>query len=76
MDEWDFNKNQAQNLRELDEVLHNLELKFFISQSTANVENARFRNNLGMDESMKQDLIKRGAIFKDSPGDRSSVPVR
>jgi Pentapeptide repeats (8 copies) len=41
--------------------------------SKANVEKARFRANLGISESMKQDLIKQGAIFEDSPGDRSEV---
>ncbi|WP_424101727.1 pentapeptide repeat-containing protein [Moorena producens] len=39
----------------------------------AKVENARFGNNLGIDESMKPDLIKRGAIFEDLPGDRSEI---
>ncbi|MCL1465408.1 pentapeptide repeat-containing protein [Argonema galeatum] len=39
--------------------------------SGANVKNARFRNNQGISEDMKQGLIKRGAIFEDSPGDRS-----
>ncbi|AOY84499.2 pentapeptide repeat-containing protein [Moorena producens JHB] len=37
----------------------------------ADVKNARFGNNSGIDESMKRDLIKRGAIFEDLPGDRS-----
>uniref|UniRef100_UPI0030D8B7FE pentapeptide repeat-containing protein n=1 Tax=Argonema antarcticum TaxID=2942763 RepID=UPI0030D8B7FE len=43
--------------------------------SGANVEKARFSNNQGISENMKQDLIKRGAIFEDSPGDRSFVRV-
>ncbi len=42
---------------------------------SANVENARFSENQGISEEMKQDLIKRGAIFADSPGDRSFVRV-
>nr|WP_281363570.1 pentapeptide repeat-containing protein [Microcoleus asticus] len=41
--------------------------------SKTRVEKARFRANLGISESMKQDLIKQGAIFEDSPGDRSEV---
>ena len=41
--------------------------------SKTKVEKARFRGNLGISESMKQDLIKQGAIFEDSPGDRSEV---
>ncbi|NET67062.1 MAG: pentapeptide repeat-containing protein [Moorea sp. SIO1G6] len=39
--------------------------------SRAKVKNARFGYNSGIDESMKRDLIKRGAIFEDLPGDRS-----
>jgi uncharacterized protein YjbI with pentapeptide repeats len=39
----------------------------------ARVENAEFGGSLGISESMKQDLIKQGAIFEDSPGDRSKV---
>ena len=44
----------------------------------AEVKNARFGNNLGIDESMKRDLIKRGAIFDDLPGDRSEslTPIK
>ena len=41
--------------------------------SKTKVEKARFSSNLGFSESMKQDLIKQGAIFEDSPGDRSDV---
>jgi uncharacterized protein YjbI with pentapeptide repeats len=41
--------------------------------SKTKVEKARFSSNLGISESMKQDLIKQGAIFEDSPGDRSGV---
>jgi uncharacterized protein YjbI with pentapeptide repeats len=44
--------------------------------SKTKVEKARFRSNLGISESMKQDLIKQGAIFEDSPGDRSEVPTK
>lgn len=40
------------------------------------VEQTRFRNNLGITEKLKQDLIKRGAIFEDSPGDPSRIPIR
>ena len=36
--------------------------------SKTKVEKARFSSNLGISESMKQDLIKQGAIFEDSPG--------
>ena len=41
--------------------------------SGAKVENARFGDNSGISESLKRDLIARGAIFEDSPGDRSRV---
>ncbi|NEO69298.1 pentapeptide repeat-containing protein [Moorena sp. SIO3H5] len=41
----------------------------------AEVENARFGNNPGIDQSMKPDLMKRGAIFEDFPGDRSALKV-
>jgi uncharacterized protein YjbI with pentapeptide repeats/DNA-binding Xre family transcriptional regulator len=40
--------------------------------SDANVENARFGNNQGISEARKRDLIQKGAIFKDSPGDHRS----
>ena len=36
--------------------------------SKTKVEKARFSSNSGISESMKQDLIKQGAIFEDSPG--------
>jgi uncharacterized protein YjbI with pentapeptide repeats len=39
----------------------------------ANVENTIFGNNIGISETMRQDLISRGAIFEDLPGDRSPV---
>ncbi len=39
----------------------------------AKVENARFGDNLGISESMKCDLIERGAVFEGSPGERSGV---
>jgi len=38
----------------------------------ANVKRARFGLNPGLSESMKQDLIQRGAIFEDSPDDDHS----
>lgn len=41
----------------------------------ANVTNTQFGNNEGISVIMKQELIKRGAIFEDSPGDRSRVLV-
>jgi uncharacterized protein YjbI with pentapeptide repeats len=45
--------------------------------SGANVKNARFRNNLGISETMKRDLILRGAIFEDfPPHQHSNVLVR
>ena len=40
--------------------------------SRANVENARFGYNSGVSESLKHDLIARGAIFEDSPPDARS----
>ncbi|WP_272954029.1 pentapeptide repeat-containing protein [Dulcicalothrix desertica] len=43
--------------------------------SGANVSNAQFSKNPGISEPIKQELIRRGAIFEDSPGDRSSVLV-
>jgi uncharacterized protein YjbI with pentapeptide repeats len=42
--------------------------------SRADVTNARFKANSGISETTKQDLIRRGAIFEDSAGDRSPVP--
>jgi uncharacterized protein YjbI with pentapeptide repeats len=41
----------------------------------ATVIQARFGHNQGIDEALKTALITRGAIFEDSPGDRSSVPT-
>ncbi|MBW4608307.1 MAG: pentapeptide repeat-containing protein [Hassallia sp. WJT32-NPBG1] len=41
--------------------------------SGANVENARFGDNPGISEAIKHDLIQKGAIFEDSPGDRSEI---
>jgi uncharacterized protein YjbI with pentapeptide repeats len=40
------------------------------------VEKTRFRNNLGIIKELKKDLINRGAIFEDSPGDRSRILTR
>jgi uncharacterized protein YjbI with pentapeptide repeats len=37
------------------------------------VEKSRFGANVGLTEDMKLDLKQRGAIFEDSPGDRSGV---
>ena len=44
--------------------------------SVIQVEKTRFRNNLGITEELKKDLINRGAIFEDSPGDRSGILTR
>ena len=44
--------------------------------SCAKVENTLFGYNDSISESLKQDLIRRGAIFEDSPGDRSKVLTR
>ncbi len=41
--------------------------------SDVNVKNAQFANNRGISEPIKRDLIQKGAIFEDSPGDRSSI---
>ena len=41
--------------------------------SGANVENARFGYNKGISSEMRDDLIRRGAIFEDSPGDRFPI---
>jgi uncharacterized protein YjbI with pentapeptide repeats len=40
------------------------------------VEKTRFRHNLGITEELKKDLINRGAIFEDSPGDPSGILTR
>ncbi|NES20938.1 MAG: pentapeptide repeat-containing protein [Symploca sp. SIO3E6] len=42
----------------------------------ADVNKARFKDNSGLTEEMKLDLKRRGAIFEDSPGDRSEVLSR
>ena len=42
----------------------------------ANVENAIFSDNTGIAESLKQELIDKGAKFQDAPGDRSKVYTR
>jgi uncharacterized protein YjbI with pentapeptide repeats len=42
-----------------------------INLSNANVRNTKFKSNSDISELMKQDLIERGAIFDDAPGDRS-----
>jgi|GEM_PF-6494532 len=39
----------------------------------AAVTSARFGDNKGITQGMKQDLIEQGAIFEDSPGERSST---
>ena len=44
--------------------------------SVIQVEKTRFRNNLGITKELKKDLINRGAIFEDSPGDRSGILTR
>jgi uncharacterized protein YjbI with pentapeptide repeats len=44
--------------------------------SMTNVKQARFSSNLGISESRKKHLIKRGAIFEDSAGDRPEVPKK
>jgi uncharacterized protein YjbI with pentapeptide repeats len=44
--------------------------------SVIQVEKTRFRNNLGITEELKKDLINRGAIFEDSPGSRSGILTR
>jgi uncharacterized protein YjbI with pentapeptide repeats len=41
--------------------------------SKTKVKQARFSSNSGISESMKQNLIRQGAIFEDSPGNRSEV---
>jgi uncharacterized protein YjbI with pentapeptide repeats len=45
----------------------------FADLSHANVKQAKFGKNSGLTEEMKLDLERRGAIFEDSPGDRSGV---
>ena len=46
-----------------------------VSFNNAIVKDAHFGSNTGMSRSLQQDLIARGAIFEDSPGDRSGVLV-
>ena len=41
--------------------------------SGAIVKSTLFMNNFGISQSLKRDLIARGAIFEDSPGDRSEI---
>jgi uncharacterized protein YjbI with pentapeptide repeats len=41
--------------------------------SGADVKKTRFGYNRGISKSMKLDLQRRGAIFEDSPGDRSET---
>ena len=43
---------------------------------SADVKNAQFGDNLGLTEEIQLDLKRRGAIFEDSPGDRSEVLSR
>jgi uncharacterized protein YjbI with pentapeptide repeats len=46
------------------------------SLNDANVTEAIFGNNLGISKEMEVDLIRRGAIFKDSPDhSRTLTPV-
>ncbi|HLO83835.1 MAG TPA: hypothetical protein VK203_02315 [Nostocaceae cyanobacterium] len=40
--------------------------------SNANLSFAT-KDNIGISEGLERDLIRRGAIFEDSPGDRSSI---
>ena len=47
-----------------------------VNLSGAEVKNTRFGYNKGISESLKRDLEERGAIFEDSPGDRSGVLTR
>ena len=49
---------------------------FGANLSDAKVENARFGNNPGITEDAKRELKQRGAVFEDSPGDRSKVTTR
>jgi hypothetical protein len=42
-----------------------------ILSDTTNVYKAQFGHNEGISKSMRRDLMARGAIFEDSPGDRS-----
>jgi uncharacterized protein YjbI with pentapeptide repeats/DNA-binding Xre family transcriptional regulator len=47
-----------------------------VNLSDTVVKKAQFGANLGLTEGMKLDLERRGAIFEDSPGDRSGVLSR
>ena len=42
---------------------------------SAKVKNTRFGYNQGISEELRLDLIQRGAIFEDTPGDRSAVII-
>jgi len=46
-----------------------------VSFNNAIVKDAHFGSNEGMSRVLQQDLIGRGAIFEDAPGDRSGVLV-
>ncbi|MEQ9001414.1 MAG: pentapeptide repeat-containing protein [Coleofasciculus sp. B1-GNL1-01] len=48
----------------------------FANLRDADVNEARFKENPGLTEELKFDLKQRGAIFEDSPGDRSGVLSR
>ncbi len=62
----------AANLTAAEFRLANLSNANLINTS---VENARFGYNQGISEELKRDLIRRGAIFEDTPGDRDRVLV-
>ncbi|AFZ61281.1 pentapeptide repeat-containing protein [Anabaena cylindrica FACHB-243] len=44
--------------------------------TSTKVENAQFKETSGITEDAKRELKQRGAIFEDSPGDRSKIPTR
>jgi Pentapeptide repeats (8 copies) len=51
--------------------LHGANLSGAILSYTTNVYKAQFGDNQGISESMREDLRAQGAIFEDSPGERS-----
>lgn len=70
-DTWDLVRKITSNSIE-DRNLSDADLRG-TNLSEAKVSYARFGYNKGISESMRDDLIRRGAIFEDSSGDRSPI---
>jgi uncharacterized protein YjbI with pentapeptide repeats len=71
----DLSSTNLSNTNLSDAHLHLADLSSTIFNN-ANVKNAKFRANLGISESIKIDLIRRGAIFEDfSPNNHSGIKL-